>query len=252
MIDTHAHLNDLKLYENRKAIIDNAKSVGVDTIFCVGYDFLSSKKASDISNEFENVYAVCGVHPEEAKEYNGRIEKKLSGLFSNKKVVAVGEIGLDYFYELLDKEKQKEVFIKQILLADKFNLPIVIHTREAMQDTIKILTDYKQNIRNGGILHCFNGTTDEANQILNLGLYVAFGGQITFKNNNALCEVVKSVPLSKIVLETDSPYLSPKRGEVNEPKNIPIICQKIADLKGITFEEAQKITSENARRVYKI
>lgn len=256
MIDTHAHLNDDKLFLKRDEIIKNAMQVGVTQIFCVGYDLNSSITATNIANEYVQVYSVIATHPHDAKSYSDEVEKEYETLArQNKKIVAIGEIGLDYHYDFSPREIQKEVFEKQIKLADRLALPIVIHTREAWEDTFKILNENKNLINHGGIMHCFEGDVQQAKKAIDMGFCIGFGGSVTFKKNEYLFDILKQIPLSRIVLETDCPYLTPVpfRGkEINEPKYIPIIAQKIADVLGLTMEEIDKITTENAKRVYKI
>ena len=200
------------------------------------------------------ILAKNGVHPEDANEYSENAQKKLIELCKSKKVVAIGEIGLDYHYEGFDKEKQKEVFLKQIVLADKLSLPIQIHCRDAMEDAMKILKENKDKLSRGGIFHCYSGSIEEAKEILKLGFSFSFGGVCTFKNARKAVEVINFLPIENILLETDCPYLAPEphRGEVNEPKNIPFIAEKIAQIKNIQLEEVAKITTENAKRIFGI
>lgn len=255
MIDTHAHLNHEKLFENRKEIVENAVKNGVDAVVCIGYDFASSQKACEIANEFDNVYAVIGVHPHDAKTYSDEVEKQLISLAKSKKVVAIGEIGLDFFYDFSDRETQKKVFVKQLELADKLNLPVVIHTRDAQNETLQILKENADLLKHGGIMHCFSGDLDFAKSVIDLGFVLGIGGTLTFKNSLELENVVKNVPLEKIVTETDCPYLTPVpfRGKnVNEPKFIPIIVEKLAEILGVDAKIIEEQTTKNAKRVYKI
>lgn len=254
MIDTHAHLNDERLYQNRKDIVQNAMKVGVNDIVCVAYDLPSSLKACEIASEFDNVYATIGVHPHDAKNYDEKTEKELINLAKNKKIVAVGEIGLDFYYDLSDRQVQKEVFIKQLQLADRLSLPVVIHTRDAQNETLEILNKYRNLLNNGGIIHCFNENLTFANNTVELGFYIGIGGMITFQNNQELRDIIKNLPLDKIILETDCPYLTPYpfRKETNEPKFIPVIAQKLAEIYGLSCSQIDKITTLNAQKVYKI
>lgn len=252
-IDTHAHLDDEK-YDNIENIIKSAKENSVDIIFCSAYDLKSSKQAFEISQKFENVYCTIGIHPHNAKDYTLEFEQFARKVANNKKVLSIGEIGLDYFYDLSDREVQKQVFEKQIKLADELNLPITIHTRLATEDTLNILKANKEYLKNGGIIHCFGGSIETANEYFKLGFCLSVGGSITFKNANKLREVIKNIPLDKICLETDCPYLAPVplRGSINEPKNIKIIAKMLADIKEMDIKEVEEITTNVAKKFYKM
>ena len=255
MIDTHAHLNDDRLYDNINEIITSANEVGVSDIVCVAYDLLSSVKACEIANDHEHVYATIGIHPHDAKTFSKEIKEELIILAKNKKVVAFGEIGLDFYYNLSSQKTQKKVFTEQLELANFLSLPVVIHTRDAISETLQILTENKHLLKNGGIMHCFSGNLGFAKQVIDLGLVLGVGGTITFKNSQELQNVVKNITLEKIVLETDCPYLTPVpfRGvSLNEPKFIPIIANHIAKLLNTTTDKIDEITTKNARKVYKI
>ena len=252
-VDVHAHLVDKK-YEDSEGVVERARFFGVEKMICASANFETSQKAFQFANKHEGIFCIIGVHPENSNEYNDEIEKKLEIMCKNDKVVAIGEIGLDYHYEGFDKERQKEVFIKQIALADKMGLPVQIHSRDAMEDTLKILKDNKDKLSHRGIFHCYSGSIEEAKEILKLGFSFSFGGVCTFKNSRKVPEVLSFLPIENIVLETDCPYLAPEphRGEVNEPKYIPIIAEKIASIKNITLEEVAKTTTQNAERIFKI
>lgn len=255
MIDTHAHLNDDRLYENINEIIASANQVGVSDVVCVAYDLPSSVKACEIANKYEHVYATIGIHPHDAKTFSSQVKEELINLAKNKKVVAFGEIGLDFFYNLSSQETQKKIFCEQLFLANELSLPVVIHSRDAMEETLQILHENKHLLNNGGIMHCFSGNLDFAKQVIDLGFVLGIGGTITFKNNQELQNVVKNIPLEKIVLETDCPYLTPVpyRGkELNEPKFIPIIANQIAKILNTSTEKIDEITTLNAKKVYKI
>ena len=233
MLDSHCHINDEALYPDRANIIKEAKERGVTEFLVIGWDIESSKKAIEIANEFEGVYAAIGIHPEnlyDASEENLNVIKELS---KDKKVVAIGEIGLDYhwFKEIEHKEKQKEWFIKQIDLANELGLPISIHGRDASQDIYNILKEHP--VKNGGVLHCYSGSKEMLKEFAKLGLYFGFDGPITFKNAVEPKECVKECPLDRLLSETDSPYLTPVpyRGKTNYPKYIKEIVEQIALLK---------------------
>lgn len=255
MIDTHAHLNDDRLYNNISEIIKSANQVGVSDIVCVAYDLPSSIVACEIANNNQHVYATIGIHPHEAKTFSKETKEQLIELAKNKKVVAVGEIGLDFFYNLSSQETQKKIFCNQLELANSLSLPVVIHTRDAISETLQILNENKHLLNNGGILHCFSGNLDFAKQVISFGFVLGIGGTITFKNSQELQNVIKNVPLEKIVLETDCPYLTPVpyRGKfLNEPKFIPVIAKQIAEILNTTTEKIDEITTKNAKKVYKI
>jgi len=252
-VDVHAHLID-EVFQNPKDVLGRANFFGVEKIICASSNIETSKKSVELANCSEGVFATVGIHPEDACEFDDNSLKELEFLCKNKKVVAIGEIGLDYHYENCDKEQQKDVFLKQIVLADKMSLPIQIHCRDAMEDTMKILKSHKELLKCGGIFHCYSGSIEEAKEILKLGFSFSFGGVCTFKNARRLPEVISLLPIENILLETDCPYLAPEphRGETNEPKYIPIIAEKIAEIKNMTLEEVARATTKNAKRIFHI
>lgn len=255
LIDTHCHLNDEQLENYTKDIIERAKEHNVKKLVCVGASLSSSVKAVEIANEYDNVFAVIGVHPDDANTCNDDILDKLRELAkNNKKVVAIGEIGLDYHFVQDNKEAQKQCFIKQIELANELDLPIVIHTRDAMGDTLDIVRKYKDKIKKGGIFHCFHGSKEVLCEINKMGFYVSYGGAITFNNANSLREIVKQTPLDKILTETDCPYMAPVplRGTINEPKNIDLIFEKMCEIKNISKNELEKIIENNTKKIFNI
>lgn len=243
-IDTHLHMN----IENAAKIIDESKEKNVSKLIVSGCDKEGIKDVINLISQYDNVFATIGFHPSEASSIK---EEDISGLEdmikNNSKVIGIGEIGLDYYYGKDNKEVQIELFERQLKLAKKLNLPVVIHTRDAFQDTYNILKKYKLN----GIIHCFNGSLEVANLYINLGYSLGIGGVITFKNSN-LPNVIEQIPIESIVLETDSPYLSPEpyRGKENSPKNIPIIAEKISMIKKISIEDVEKITYNNVIRLF--
>ena len=251
-IDVHAHLIDEK-FNDPKKVVEDANFFGVEKIVAASSNYETSLKSQEFANATEGVFCTVGVHPEDCENFD-EVEKKLETLAKKDKVIAIGEIGLDYHYEDVNKEKQKEIFLKQIVLADKLSLPIVLHSRDAMADTMKILKENKAKLNNGGIFHCYSGSVEEAKEILKLGFSFSFGGVCTFKNARKVVEVINFLPIENIMLETDCPYLSPEpyRGKINEPKNIPIIAEKIASIKGLSLEEVALKTTQNAERVFKI
>ena len=250
-IDSHAHIYDLDV----NGVIARAKDALVDYIICPSSNAESSLKSIKIASEQSMVFACIGFHPEDITKFDSEEENfLLENAKNNKKVVAIGEIGLDYHFGNSNIELQKKAFVSQLKIADKLNLPVVIHIRDAMPDALEILGNNKKYLKNGGFVHCFNGNIDEARKIMDLGLCFTIGGICTFKKSADLRQTLSQIPLDRIALETDSPYLAPEplRGSVNEPKNIPIIAQKLAEIKGESVENVAKITSLVARRVFRI
>ncbi|MGL4365747.1 MAG: TatD family hydrolase [Cetobacterium sp.] len=249
LVDTHCHLDNEKFDEDRLEVIERIKE---NLEFCVniGYDLASSKKSLELAKEYDFIYAVIGVHPIDIAEYNEEVEKELEILGKNPKVVAIGEIGLDYHWMTEPKEVQQERFKRQLELAERLNKPVVIHTRDAMEDTVNILKEYP-NIT--GVIHCYPGSLETAKQLVDR-FYLGIGGTLTFKNSKKAVEVVKDIPLDRIVIETDCPYLTPEpfRGKRNEPIYVEYVAKKIAEIKEISVEDVTKVTTENAKKLYRI
>ena len=258
LFDTHSHYNDEKFNEDREQIIKNTYESGVTKFVCAGYNIESSKKAIEMSQKYEFIYSICGISPNDIPQSEQELWKDVAEISKiikeNKtnKLVAIGEIGLDYYWNKENKELQKEAFIKQIDLANEFNLPIVIHSRDASVDTIDIIK--KHQVKKSGIFHCCQPNQEMVRQALELGYYISFAGPITFKNSKNAPEVIKMVPIDRILIETDSPYLAPEpnRGKRNDCRNVKYVAQKIADVKGYSLEEVTKKTYENAMRIFNI
>jgi TatD DNase family protein len=250
--DTHAHYNDEKFNEDREEMIKLAYKENITRIVNVGYSVQGSKESIKIANEHDFIYATVGIHPGEITENFEEDIKQIEELAKNRKVVAIGEIGLDYYWNKENKEEQKSAFVKQIELANKMNLPIVIHNRDAMYDTLDIIKSTICNKK--GILHCCPLNVDLVKQALNLGYYISFAGPITFKNSKNVEEVLEIIPMDKLLIETDSPYLSPEpfRGTRNNPINVKYIAERIASVKNLSIQEIAKITYENAKKIYNI
>lgn len=247
-VDTHLHLSN-EDYENISSVIKNAEENQVKYLIISGCEKDKLEETIKISETNKNVYLSLGFHPSEAS----KVTDNDIALFENRiqklnKLVAIGEIGLDYHYGKEDKELQILLFHKMLKLAEKFNLPVVIHSRDATQDTIEILKQYKV----GGCIHCFSGSLETANIYIKMGYKLGIGGVLTFKNSN-LKEVVKNISIENVLLETDSPYLAPVpyRGIKNEPKYIPLIAEEISKIKNITVQEVAKETTNNAKKLYK-
>ena len=246
--DSHCHYNDEKFIEDRDAILEQIQEEGVTKLVIAGYDIASSNLALEIAKNNENIYATCGISPNDIWDDIGKVEK----LAQNRKIVAIGEIGLDYYWNKENKEKQKQAFIDQIDIANKCNLPIVIHSREAIYDTLEILKMNKCN--KTGVFHCCMLNPELVKEAVKLGYYISFAGPVTFKNSKNADAVIKLVPDEKMLIETDCPYLAPepKRGTRNDSRNLKYIAQKIADVKGKSLDEIAKITYDNTKRIFEI
>jgi len=252
-IDSHAHLNFDKFNNDRDEVIKRAKTNGIINIINVGTSLASSHRALNLSQKYEIIYAVVGIHPHQAKNFSKRSIKVLKDLAKADKVIAIGEIGLDFYYDNSPREQQKEAFRQQLRLAKEINLPVVIHSREADQQTIKILkeeTMYNYNI----LLHSFTGSKKMAGEALNMGFYFGVGGIITFNSAQYLKNIIQSVPLSRILLETDSPYLAPAphRGKRNEPLYVIEVAKFITSLKNSSLAKIAEMTTKNTQRFFKI
>lgn len=253
MIDSHVHLNDAKFDYDRENLIENLKEHGLDRVYNIGADLESSIASVELADKYEIIKAVIGVHPHAASEYNQEVEDKLIELAKNENVRAIGEIGLDYYYDNSPRDVQVQVFKKQIELANKLKLPIVVHSREAAKETFDIISSYKEKYKDlKFLIHCFSQSVEMMREYVKMSCYIALGGVVTFKNSKVPKEVAKEVPLENLLLETDCPYLAPEpmRGKRNEPMFIKYSAQKIAEIRGISLEELLKATDENTRRFY--
>ncbi len=252
IFDTHAHYDDDQFQEDRDALLRTMKENGVGTIVNVGASLEGCKDAVELAHAYDFVYAAVGVHPDHAGELNDETFAKLEQWCQDKKVVAVGEIGLDYHWDEYPREVQKQWFIKQLELAKKLELPVNIHSRDAAEDTFQIMKEHAKGIK--GIIHCFSGSKELALEYVKLGFLIGVGGVVTFKNGKKLKQVVEAIPLTSIVLETDCPYLAPEpnRGKRNQSAYIRYVAEEIARIKGVTYEKVIAQTEENARNVYKI
>lgn len=247
MIDTHAHLLSLDDYDE---VISSMKQDGLSKIFTVSTTIEDSIENINLANKYENVYAVVGLYPEYAADITDEDLKVLEKLAKNKKVVAIGEIGLDYHTEGYDREKQIELFIKQLEIADRLDLPFCIHCRGAARDVYEILTSHKHLIRHSGLMHCYSEGEEWIDKFVGLGLYISFSGNITYRKSDF--EFLKRIPLDKLLVETDAPYLTPVpfRGTKNQPKYVKFTLEKLAKELEITFSKLEKITEKNAKRFY--
>lgn len=243
LIDTHCHI-DSESYENPEEVIKNMKN---NIIVASAASPSSIEEVVSLASKYKNVYGTIGIHPEFASTYTKDDLTLLESYINHPKIIGIGEIGLDYHYGKEDSEAQKELFIKQIELANKYNKTIVIHTRDAALETYNIIKDYK-NEETKLILHCYSGSLEMAKDYIKLGAKLGIGGVLTFKNEKKLKEIVKELDLGNFVLETDSPYLTPEpyRGKKNEPMNVKFVAEKIAEIKGIDPEKVAEITTKNA------
>lgn len=250
--DNHAHYDNDRFDEDREEIIKSIYSCGVTRIISAGYSLEGSKSGIELSKKYDFIYTTVGISPNDLTEhYKTDIEEIEELIGTSEKIVAIGEIGLDYHYDT-NKEWQKDAFIKQIELANKYNLPIVIHTREAVMDTISTLKEH--SVENKGVFHCCPFNRELVKEALKLDFYISLSGTVTFKNSKNAEEIVKMIPLDRLLIETDSPYLAPEpvRGTRNDSRNLEYIVKKIAEYKQCTPEEIAKVTYENANRTYKI
>ncbi|MGJ7036503.1 TatD family hydrolase [Anoxybacillus eryuanensis] len=253
LFDTHAHLNATQFNEDVEQVIERARAEGVSHIVVVGFDRPTIQRAIKLAEQYSFIYAAVGWHPVDAIHMTDEDLTMIERLASHPKVVALGEMGLDYYWDQSPKEVQKEVFRKQIRLAKKVKLPIIIHNRDATADIVHILRE--ENAEEvGGVMHCFSGSIEVARQCIDMNFYISFGGPVTFKNAKKPKEVAKEIPLNRLLIETDCPYLTPHpfRGKRNEPSYVKYVAEAIAELKGLSFEEVAQKTSDNAKRLFGI
>lgn len=247
LIDSHCHLDNERFNDDRGEVLARIEE-RLEFAVNIGYDLESSKKSVELAEKYDYIYAVVGVHPTDISGYTDEMEAELEAMAKHPKVLAVGEIGLDYHWMTEPKEKQQEIFRRQMEMARRAGKPVVIHTREATRDTLDILKEYP-DVR--GIVHCYPGSYESAAEIMD-NYYFGVGGVLTFKNSKKLKETVEKLPMDRIVVETDCPYLTPEphRGKRNEPVYVEHIAQRIAEVKGISYEEVVRISNENTKKAY--
>ena len=250
IFDTHAHYDDEAFDDDRESLILSLKDRGVVGIVSCGCDIASTVANQNLSHSFDDFYFSAGFHPENLEDFSVEDLEKLEPFFADEKCVAVGEIGLDYHWMNSTKEKQRELFVAQIELAKAKGLPVIVHDREAHGDTLDILKATKPS----GVLHCFSGSVEMAREVIKLGMFLGFNGVATFKNARKIPEVIREIPLDRIVLETDCPYLAPEphRGKRNDSSFIPFIAQRIGEILGISAQEVLDVTNKNARALYNL
>lgn len=250
IFDTHAHYDDSRFDEDRFPLLEKLMSESVCGIINCGCDYASSLAALELAHRYDGVYAAVGVHAHEAADTTDADMELISQMYGDEKVVAVGEIGLDYHYDFSPRDRQIEVFTRQVVLANELSLPVIVHDREAHEDTLRILKELKPK----GVVHCFSGSAEMAKEIVRLGLYIGIGGAVTFKNAKKPVEVCEYVPLDRLLLETDAPYMTPVpfRGQRCDSSHIAYTAEKIAEIKGISAQELIDICRENAKRLFSV
>jgi TatD DNase family protein len=254
LIDTHTHLDDARYNDDREAAIARAREAGVEAFVSIGCDLTTSQAAVALANHYPFVYAAVGVHPHEVKHIQGDWYDEFRRLAKSAKVVAYGEIGLDYHYNHSSPKEQRDRFREQIQVARELKLPVIIHTREAQEDTVAILREEKAS-EVGGVFHCFSGDAWLAKEALDLGFHLSFSGILTFQSATALREIAKQTPLDRLLIETDCPYLTPVpyRGKRNEPAYVAQVAKQLAAIHPeLSLEEIQERTTENAKQLFKI
>ncbi|KUJ31479.1 hydrolase TatD [Christensenella hongkongensis] len=251
LFDTHAHLLDERFDEDREELIGRLPLEGVEYVVEASSDLADSIRAAALAKEHRMIYSAVGVHPHSAGEWDQKIAVALRSLAKEEKVVAIGEIGLDYHYDFSPRETQKKAFEQQVELALEVNLPIVVHSREATADTLEILRKFPQ-VR--GELHCFSGSAETARELVKMGFYIAFGGALTFKNARKTLEAAQAVPMERLLIETDCPYMTPVpfRGKRNEPAYVRYVAQRLAEVKNVDEAEIARVTMKNAKRFFDI
>ena len=248
LIDTHCHLFFDELKEDLSSVLNRAADLGVTKFICVGTNIEDSKESYNLALDYENIFSTAGVHPHDTEEVAENYIDELYNLLKDKKVVAVGEIGLDYFKELSDISVQKKIFAEQLELAQKINKPIVFHNRDSDDDIINTLSEFP-NVY--GVAHCFSSTYDVAKKLIDMGFYISFSGNLTFKNSH-LPDVAKRLPIDRLLVETDSPFLSPvpHRGKTNEPGRARFVADLLARLHNLSINEVAQITTTNAKAIF--
>jgi TatD DNase family protein len=252
MIDSHCHLDSRKYTVDTAVLLENATKAGIDLVINNGADIQSSENSVNLAQKYPMVFATVGIHPHDATALDEKAVDRLRFLAKNEKVKAIGEIGLDYYRDLSPRPVQKKAFARQLELAVELKYPIVIHTREAFDDTLSILKEYAPHLP-GGVFHCFPGNTDQAWQVIDIGFVIAVGGVITYPGSQ-MSRTATEIPLEKIILETDAPYITPvpHRGKINEPAYVKFVFEKLAQLKGISLSEVEKVTDRTCKKVFRL
>ncbi|HSR34189.1 MAG TPA: TatD family hydrolase [Anaerolineae bacterium] len=260
LVDTHAHLDFAKFDADRPAVIERAKAAGVTTIINVGADLASSQRAVELAEQYDVVYAAVGVHPHDALKLDGAALGELRELAKQPKVVALGEIGLDFYRDLSPRDVQRRAFQAQLAWAAKLGRPVIVHDRDAHDEIMEILDDWAAALSNSplagrlGVLHTFSGDLSMAERAMDLGFYISISGPVTYKNARELPEIVQALPLERLLVETDCPFLTPHpyRGKRNEPAYVRLVAERIAELRGMSFDALALATTANARRLFEL
>ena len=252
IFESHAHYDSSKFAEDREELLNSIQENEVGTIINVGASWKSVTSVIELAEKYQFVYAALGLHPDEVGDLNEERFAFLKEQCRKEKVVAIGEIGLDYYWDNESHDIQKKWFVRQLELARELDLPVIIHSRDAAEDTLKIMKEHAQGLR--GVIHCFSYSKELAEEYVKMGFHIGIGGVVTFKNGKKLKEVAEVVPLERILLETDCPYLAPEpvRGRRNDPRNVAFICEFIAGLRGMNAQELCDVTRENGKRFYRI
>lgn len=250
LFDTHCHLNDQQFQSDVEDVIQRARSAGVQNIIIPGVDVASSEQAIALAEQHDGLYAAVGVHPESLKDLPPGELDRVKELARHPKVVAIGEIGLDYYWDVAPRPFQQEIFRKQIQIARETGLPIIIHNRDATEDTVQIIEEDCKDVI--GVMHCFTGSFETAQRCIKQGFYISFGGPVTFKNAANVRDVAVHIPDEALLIETDSPYLAPhpNRGKRNEPAHVALVADKLAEIRGQTIEDLSRMTRANALRLF--
>ena len=251
LFDTHAHMNDRAFDTDRQELLESLPGQGVGLVMNPGCNLEDSRLSVELAQAYPFIYAAVGSHPDSADEVNETVIEEYRKLCQNKKVKAIGEIGLDYHYEDIPRELQKKAFVMQMELAKEVGLPVIVHERDAHEDGMAIVKAYPEVT---GVFHCYSGSAEMARQLVDLGWYIGFTGVLTFKNARKAIETAESIPLDRIVLETDCPYMAPEpfRGKRNHPGYLYRMAEKLAEIRGVSVEEIHAITTENGKRLYRI
>lgn len=251
LFDSHCHLEDERFQQDRPEVMARMEAAGVSRCLLAGSDMETSGRIAALTEENENVYGVVGVHPHEAKTWTDDCEKKIKGWLAQERIVGIGEIGLDYYYDLSPRETQQDVFTRQLLLAHQLNVPVCFHIRDAHGDVLDILRAHRQELP-AGVVHCYSGSVECAREYLDMGFSISFAGPVTFKNANKQLDVARFVPEDRLMVETDSPYLAPvpMRGKRNEPAYVRYVAERLAELRGITPDALADIAARNTCRLY--
>lgn len=252
LFDTHAHINDPVFDEDRAELLGSLRSHGVGLVMNPGCSLENSRQAITLSEEYPFMYAAVGTHPDTAAEVDEQVIEQYRALCrAHKKVMAIGEIGLDYYYETVPRDIQQRAFRMQLELAEELKLPVIIHERDAHDDALRVLRDFRDVT---GVFHCYSGSAEMARQLVNKGWYIGFTGVVTFKNARKAVQTAASIPIDRIVLETDCPFMAPEpfRGKRNSPQYLYRMAQVMAQIRGVSEEEITRITTENAKRLYRI